>query len=346
MSHAPGSTAIIGAGIAGLACARHLQAAGGSVTLFDKARGPGGRMASRRLGEAVVDLGAQFFSVRDAAFRSEIERWQRAGVVARWPTSSWQAGPEGWSRHDDGRPRWCGAPRMSAVTRHLAHGLELRCATRIASLDHREDRWWLVDAAGQRQGPFAWVVIATPAPQARALLAAHEPALADACDQVIQRPCWTGWVLFDRPLPSLPDVEDGWQALRLAEGPLRFVARNQTKPGRDDQGESLSLLARLEWSRVHLEEAAEAVACQLLDAFRDSLPTGTRLPEPVARGAHRWRYAQPDVFAAGEPVNRDYRRASTGLALCGDAWRGPRIEDAWLSGHHLGEALVHQPTLT
>ncbi len=57
-------------------------------------------------------------------------------------------------------------------------------------------------------------------------------------------------------------------------------------------------------------------------------------------GAHRWRYAQPDVFASGEAVNLDYRLSGNGLALCGDGWRGPRIEDAWLSGHHLGELLA------
>jgi hypothetical protein len=63
-----------------------------------------------------------------------------------------------------------------------------------------------------------------------------------------------------------------------------------------------------------------------------------------ALGAHRWRYAQPDVFAAGEAVNLDYRLSASGLALCGDGWRGPRVEDAWLSGHHLGEALVADAT--
>lgn len=347
MSPAPDSIAIIGAGIAGLACARQLQAAGRRVALFDKARGPGGRMASRRLGEAVVDLGAQFFSVRDPAFQEEVDDWRHAGVVARWPSSSWEAGPEGWAPHDDGRPRLCGSPRMSAVTRHLSRGLTLHCATRIAALECQPPQgWWLVDEAGHRHGPFAQVVLSVPSPQARVLLADHDPALARACDQVIQRPCWAGWALFDHPLPPLPGVEAHWQAVRLAEGPLRFVARNQTKPGRHDQGESLTLLARLTWSEAHLEDAADTVARQLLEALRDRLPSGVELPEPVSSGAHRWRYAQPDVFAAGEPVNRDYRLGETGLALCGDGWRGPRIEDAWLSGRHLAEALIHVPPHT
>ncbi len=143
-----------------------------------------------------------------------------------------------------------------------------------------------------------------------------------------------------------PWGDDAWQAVRLdqdrapAADALRFVSRNDHKPGRHGQGESLSLLARLERSEAHLERDAEAVARALLDAFRGRLPRGVALPEPTDLGAHLWRHAQPDVFAAGEAVNLDYRRSAAGLALCGDGWRGPRVEDAWLSGHHLGEALA------
>ncbi|WFM71002.1 FAD-dependent oxidoreductase [Halomonas sp. CKK8] len=348
MSQPPVSTAIIGAGIAGLACGQALSAAGLPVHLFDKGRGPGGRMSSRRLPGAVVDLGAQFFSVRDPAFRRRVTAWREAGHVASWPETLWQVTETGWQPHRDDVERFIGTPRMSAVTRQLAEGLEVTSGTRIARLEFHDGQWWLLDQDDARHGPFARVVIAVPTPQAATLLAGHETALAEACEAVIQRPCWTAWARFDAPLPSLPGVDDDWQAVRLdpgherapADDPLRFVSRNDHKPGRHGQGESLSLLARLEWSEAHLELGAEAVARALLDGFRERLPRGVTLPEPTDLGAHLWRYAQPDVFAAGEAVNRDYRRSSAGLALCGDGWRGPRVEDAWLSGHHLGEALA------
>ncbi len=325
-----------------------LQAHGLPVRLFDKARGPGGRMSSRRLEEAAVDLGAQFFSVRDPAFRRAVAAWREAGVVAPWPDSLWEAGPSGWQRHRDDVERLIGVPRMSAVARHLAGGLEVAAGTRVERLEPRGEAWWLIDQHGERHGPFARVVLALPSPQAQALLEPHAPSLAADCEAIIQRPCWAAWARFAEPLPALPGVDDDWQAVRLApepnraptEPPLRFVSRNDHKPGRHGQGESLTLLARLEWSEAHLERDAEGVARDLLDAFRARLPEGVTLPEPTALGAHRWRYAQPDVFAGGEAVNLDYRRSSAGLALCGDGWRGPRVEDAWLSGHHLGEALA------
>ncbi len=336
-SHQP--TAIIGAGIAGLACARALDAAGLPVTLFDKGRGPGGRMSSRRLPEATLDLGAQFLSVRDATFAAAVEGWRAASCLAEWPTSLWSVEEQGWRRHRDDLARLCGTPRMSALPRHLAEGLDLRLATRIAGLERDARGWWLVDAEDQHHGPFARVVVSAPGPQAEALVEPHDTALAEACAAVIQRPCWAAWAVFDEPLAAPPGVDDDWQAVRMNAPALRFAVRNHLKPGRGDQPESLTLLANLEWSQARLEDGPETVAEALLDAFRRALPGG-ELPEPVAMGAHRWRYAQPDVFAAGEAINVDYRLSASGLALCGDGWRGPRIEDAWLSGHHLGEALA------
>lgn len=342
MSESPLPTiAIIGAGISGLACARALHEAGFPLALFEKSRGPGGRMSSRRLGEeAVVDLGAQFFSVRDPDFRRQVDSWLSQECASPWPTKLWQADGTGWHPHNDDRERFIGTPRMSAVTRHLAHGLPLTSGVCIKRLAREENRWWLVDQHEVRHGPFDQVVISAPSPQAMTLVDTHDPALFEACEAVLQRPCWTGWALFDAPLSTLSGVDDDWQAVRLASGPLRFVTRNDRKPGRHGQGESLSLLARIEWSQEHLEEDADEVARHLLDALNDALPGGAALPRPTRLGAHRWRYAQPDVFASGEAVNIDYRIGDHGLALCGDGWRGPRVEDAWLSGHHLGSALV------
>jgi renalase len=338
------SIAIIGAGIAGLACARALDAHGLAVTLFEKARGPGGRMSSKRLPDATVELGAQFFSIKDDTFRRAVAGWRKAGCIAPWPTSLWSVDDSGWQRHEDDLERLCGTPRMSAVTRHLAEGLRIEAETRIERLEVKEGHWWLVDERATRHGPYARVVISAPSPQAHGLVAPHDTTLAEACEAVIQRPCWAAWALFDAPLPALPGVDEDWQAVRLDDPRLRFVTRNQLKPGRGEQGESLSLLANLDWSEVRLEDSPETAAEALLDAFQQALPDGIQLPEPRALGAHRWRYAQPDVFAQGEPVNLDYRRSASGLALCGDGWRGPRIEDAWLSGHHLGEALAADAT--
>ena len=76
--------AIIGAGIAGLAAARQLHAAGLACTLFDKGRGVGGRMATRRVDGFHFDHGAQFFTAKGASFGALVAEWRDAGQAAEW----------------------------------------------------------------------------------------------------------------------------------------------------------------------------------------------------------------------------------------------------------------------
>lgn len=335
------SVAIIGAGIAGLSCGQVLTQSGASVTLFDKARGPGGRMSSKRRLSAALDLGAQAFSVRDANFQRAVDGWLASGCVAIWPTRTYQASSRGWQTHNDGQQRYTGAPRMSALTRHMADLLtaqpntQLHIETPIAALNPTPNGWLLIDADGVRYGPYDQVVVSAPPPQAHALIKPWDDALAAACLTREQRACWVGWAIFDGPLPAIPGVDPDWQVARVTHQTLRQVSRNQTKPGREVQPESVSLLAQLEWSEAHLEQSAEVVAEQLLTALKSLLPRSATLPQLIETGAHRWRYAQPST-----PCAHDYLYSANSLALCGDSFRDGRVEDAWLSGYRLGEALI------
>ena len=159
------TVAIIGAGLSGLACAHRLAQQGVNVQLFDKARGPGGRMSSKQRPSTTLDLGAQAFTVRDARFASKVADWQAAGCVAMWPLHSYQASASGWQTHDDGQIRYCGAPRVSAISRYLADGLSafadatLLLETTITALERQPKGWQLRDAHDNRYGLFDYVVI-------------------------------------------------------------------------------------------------------------------------------------------------------------------------------------------
>ncbi|WP_434983887.1 NAD(P)/FAD-dependent oxidoreductase [Vreelandella zhaodongensis] len=335
------TVAIIGAGLSGLACGHQLASHAVDVKLFDKARGPGGRMSSKRRPAATLDLGAQAFTVRDERFARKVAEWQAAGCVAPWPTSRYQASASGWQTHNDDQTRYTGAPRMSALTRYLAERLNalpnasITLETHITALAKTAAGWQLHDSQDTIHGPFDAVVISAPPPQANALLSAWEPTLAAACTAHPQRGCWAGWVIFEDPLPPLEQVASAWHTVHTQHPVLRLASRNHTKPGREHQPESISLLAQLDWSDVHIESDSERVAQQLLEAFMSLLPEHTKLPNIIELGAHRWRYAQP--ARAGE---QSYLYSTSGLALCGDNFRGSRVEDAWLSGDELGKALL------
>lgn len=335
------SVAIIGAGIAGLACGQVLANSNVSVTLFDKARGPGGRMSSKRRPNATLDLGAQAFSVRDGDFQSAVDKWLSIGCIAPWPTSTYQASSSGWHAHNDDQRRYTGAPRMSALTRYLSDTLTslpnvtLMTNMPIASLKQTAAGWVLLARDNTAHGPFDRVVISAPPPQTQLLVAPWDTALAAACKKRKQRACWAAWAIFEEPLPAIPGVASDWQMARVAHPALNIVSRNQTKPGRTDQLESVSLLAHLDWSESHLEQSADAIAEQLLAALKSLFPASVALPSLIEMGAHRWRYAQPANICKDT-----YLYIASGLALCGDSFREGRVEDAWLSGHRLGEALI------
>src|SRR3990167_5715659 len=110
----PPEIAIIGAGIAGLACARRLQLAGVSVTLIDKSRGPGGRMSTRRGEQWQCDHGAQYFTARQPLFRAEVQRWLKAGVAARWQPRLSVFGGSQVHELDPSLERFVGVPRMTS----------------------------------------------------------------------------------------------------------------------------------------------------------------------------------------------------------------------------------------
>ena len=302
----PPRVAVVGAGVAGLTCARTLADHRLPVVVFEKSRGLGGRLATRRTEGHAFDHGAPGFTAGDARFRRHVDAWAERGLLQRWrPTGT------------AGAPWWVAVPGMSALGRALGAEVDRRQPCRIARLARNGDGWWLVDEEGTDQGRFDAVVVATPSPQAVPLLAGA-PALADAAARAEMAPCWTGLFAFDAPLASTDELEP-------ARGPLASLHRNGAKPGRDG-AESWVVHARSDWSREHLEEDFNAVVEALFEGFASAVDGD--LPTPRYASAHRWRYAHVET-PVGEPCLFD---RATMLAACGDWCLGSGVEAAFLSG--------------
>ena len=298
--------AIIGAGMAGIACAERL-AATHAVTLFDKGRGPGGRMSTRRaetpFGPTTFDHGAQYFTVRDPGFRTRAARWQAQGLAAPWPA----AGPDAW----------VGTPGMNAPMKAAAAALDVRQNVQLAQLG-RQGATWHVDG-----DTFDAMVVATPAENAAPLLDGHDPATAALARATPAEPCWTVMAAFPTRLDA-PDV------LRES-GPIGWAARNSAKPGRTGP-EAWVIQAGPTWSRDHLEETPDQAAAALMAAFAEQF--ALTLPGGAAVSAHRWRYAR-----SGNAHALHVWHPETRLGVCGDWLQGPRVEAAWLSGDSLAQAI-------
>jgi renalase len=319
--------AIIGTGIAGLSAAQTLHAAGHSVQLFDKSRGSGGRMASKRSDAGALDLGAQYFTARDRRFVDVVHDWQARGWVAQWSPSLYNSHDGTLGASPDEQVRWVGSPRMSAITRAMLGALPVTFDCRITEVFRGEQHWQLVDANGNSHGPFSHVIVAAPAPQASALLSSA-PKLATAAASVAMDPTWAVALAFSTPLQT--PVEGCF----VRGGPLDWLARNRSKPGRDSQLDTWVLHATSQWTKQHLDLSKEAVNEQLLGAFAELI--GCTVPAPTLSLAHRWLYARPaSAHQWGALADADL-----GIYACGDWCLSGRVEGAWLSGHEAARRLL------
>lgn len=319
--------AIIGTGIAGLSAAQALNAAGYQVHLFDKSRGSGGRMSSKRSDAGSLDLGAQYFTARDRRFMAAVQQWQTQSCAAQWTPSLYNSHAGQLSPSPDEQVRWVGTPGMSAITRAMLGDLEVSFSCRITEVFKGEEHWHLQDAEGQNHGPFSHVVIATPAPQATALLASV-PKLAGAAASVKMDPTWAVALGFSSALQT------PLEGCFVQDSPIDWLARNRSKPGRDTTLDTWVLHATSSWSRQHLDMPKETVIEHLHGAFAELI--GCAVPAPTFSLTHRWLYARPaSAHQWGALSDQDL-----GIYVCGDWCLSGRVEGAWLSGQEAARRLL------
>jgi renalase len=319
--------AIIGTGIAGLSAAQALHAAGHAIHLFDKSRGSGGRMSSKRSEAGALDMGAQYFTARDRRFVNVVNQWRANGVVAEWAPQLYNAHNGQLSPSPDEQVRWVGKPRMSAITRAMLGDLPVTFSCRISEVLRGEEHWHLIDSEGKSHGPFSHVVVATPAPQATPLLAAA-PKLAGVVAGVKMEPTWAVALAFDTPLQT------PLEGCFVRDSPIDWLARNRSKPERNESVDTWVLHATSQWSREHLDMPREEVIDHLHGAFAELI--GCAMPAPAFSLAHRWLYARP----AGAREWGALSDADLGIYVCGDWCLSGRVEGAWLSGQEVARRLL------
>lgn len=321
--------AVIGSGLAGLTCAIMLGQLGHDVRVFEKSRGPGGRMSSKRVSGSSADMGAQYFTVRHPEFLAFLEQQAGADTFAAWPARfGFQDADNRWQAFPD-ENRYVGIPRMTAITRALSTRLDVAAEVRIARLVPQGEQWQLECTGGHSRGVFDQVIITAPPAQAQDLLVASGlDELAATLTRPVEHilPCWAVAAHFAQP-PT-----DRFDAMRPNSKCLYWVANNSSKPGRADAGQWWVLQATPEWSTANVDASAAEVCAQLLSEF--STLTGNHA-EPTETIAHRWLYARSaDDDKPGYLLDQ-----ARGIGLAGDWLAGGRVEGAWESATRLVSAL-------
>jgi predicted NAD/FAD-dependent oxidoreductase len=301
--------AIIGSGMCGLACAARLASAGRDVTVFDKGRGIGGRMATRRAeGEFQFDHGAQVISGESADFLAMVDAARRAGAVADW-------------RDGQGRTHPVGTPGMTALAKFLAQGLTVHQGTEITSVTQESEGWMLT--SDRPLGTFSQVICTAPAPQAMRLLG---DVLTNTVDKVVYAPSLTLMVALHGSLDAPRTQTNPTDA-------LAWIAHDGSKPGRPSQTCWVAQ-ATTDWSIAHLELSKDEIAARMLDLFLTH--HGLDATDVAYATAHRWRYA-----LVTDPLGQPFVTSPDRTLYAGGDWcLGPRIEHAWQSGTAIADDIL------
>jgi len=343
--HAPLRVAVIGAGIAGLACARALHDHGCDVVVYDRGRRVGGRMSSRSLGtdggELVVDHGCPHFTVADPRFGRHVRSWIADGVAARWDTPPVTLRDRKLTEAKHDGPLIVGTPDMAAIARHLAEPLTIATGVTVASIDRQGNGWVVVGESIEPGDPFDAVVLAMAPPQATRLLGDDDNNLKNALGRIAMQPTWVAMAVLDTPCDGLP----GW--IDLPEDPvLDKLIRADRKPGRATLDGRCAWVAHAThaWSADRYDADRDDIAEQLREPSLDALHAvaGSAVSPDAVRliKAHRWGMATPaDPSAERCMVDADRR-----LAVCGDGFGGTGVEAAFLSAHAAaGRVLAWRP---
>jgi len=345
--------AVIGAGMAGLKAASTLHQVGMEVTVFEKSRGLGGRLASRRTDFGHFNHGAQYVTARnpgfDAFLRQATEHkaarnWRpnlHRGVIETGAVSPARHAADTLSKLDQTAStgtegnlavdHWFqGAPQMNKLIHPLIDAFDIKKQHRITAIEPSGPRRFMLhDDLDGSFGPFDGVIVSAPAPQTSELLRPLGPRF-DPIDDVVMAPCWAVMVAFEQPLPTAfeamlyPSPEISWAA-RSSQHEDVFHTRTP---------DPWILHASPQWSRDHLEDDKDRVIEKLLTALHTA--SGVKLPELHSVNAHRWRFARTEVT-----LGKSYLSGMNGRVIAAGDWcLGARVETAWRSGQTAAHAMM------
>lgn len=321
----PGSCVVIGAGVSGLMAANRLQEAGWRVTVLDKGRGVGGRMATRRFDGGSFDHGTQFFTARSDGFKEIVEGWQQAGAAKEW--SRGFADAEG-NPNEDGHPRFRGAEGMTSIPKHLARNLDVRTGEKVVRVDEDGGTWRLETESGTEVTGDALIVTA-PVPQALQIVGSGEYELPgpvlEQLEKITYDPCLALMALLDGP-SGVP----GPGGVQIKGEPLDWIGDNRLKG--ISEAPAVTIHGGPQWSRKHYEDDEAEITAALL-GFAGEMVGANVVSTQLARWRYSWvseSHPEPFLLAQNAPA----------LVFCGDSFAQPKVEGASLSGLAAAGALL------
>lgn len=304
------------------------------VHLFEKSRGLGGRMATRRAANTSFDHGAQYFVAKSAEFKDFLRAPLANGAISLWRARFHEIDGRtgatlGGRTWDDTYPHYVGIPSMNALVKYLAKNMLVQRHTRVDRLQQIDNEQWLLwSDQGERLGQYDWVLLTCPPEQTVALL-------PDACNfktavsKIELLPCYSVMLAFNQ------DLNLRFDAALVRHADISWIAQNHSKPHRGS-GCAMVIQSNNDWAKSHLEHDLDTVKHHLISEASRILDID--LSQAIHNDIHRWRYANTVVQRAHQ--GDVYFDQEHQLGAAGDWCGNARVESAYLHGRQLAEKLL------
>jgi predicted NAD/FAD-dependent oxidoreductase len=320
--------AVIGAGLSGLT-ANHILKDYADIDIFDKSRGVGGRLSTRRAAPYAFDHGAQFFTAKTDAFKAFISSMIEAGVIAPWRARFVEISSKEITlqrQWDHMHAHYVGVPSMNAIPKHLSRDLNIKLNTRVKAIVRHQTKWKITDDHDDVLGEYDWVISTTPPEQALAILP-HTLPFYSMISEFKMQACFALMLGFEHD-PGL-----AFDAARIHDDTISWLSVNNRKPGRA-KPYSLLIHSNNQWADKHIDTDHT----QVIDALCKKVIEIIELDpyKIVHKELHCWRYANIEK----QQGENHFVDASLGVAVCGDWFIQGRVEAAFNSGFKTAKQII------
>ncbi len=321
MSNMSSKIVIVGAGLAGMSAAAELIKHNKNVLVIEKAKDIGGRLAGTQIRNALFDKGAQFMTARDERFKKQIDNWVKRGLAKEWYRTL--------NDETENHPRWRGSPDMRALVRDLSIGVDVVTKARVSKLSHTR-RYLEIELESGESIAAETVILTAPVPQCLEILKASSLNLSvetrEQLEIITYEPCLALMAILDSP-SKIP--EPG--ALKLKHEVIDWISDNHKKG--ISAVPSVTIHASSNFSSRFFTKRSSVFERELLEIAKPWLGAPV-----VEHKIHAWRYSKPRVIH--EETFLLINKSPT-LIIAGDAFSGPRVEGAVISGLEAAQFILN-----
>ena len=290
------------------------------MLVVDKGKSVGGRLASRSFESAIFDYGAQFMTAREPTFLEQVNTWIAEGTAELWF--------RGHPGRSENHKRWRGIPNMRELANSLVGSLNINTARQVLKIAVQQDQWKVEFKDGSLMHANN-VLLPPPVPQSIEIIDRGDTKLSQNQRRRLQKltydPCIAVMAVLEEPskIPSpgmlVPDHDDiDWISDNMKKGVSKLP--------------SVTIHASSDFSETHFNADRNEVGTKIINLSKSWLGA------PVKHFAiHRWRYSKPRCVDAERFMLIQHNPT---LMIAGDAFAGPRVEGAFLSGSTAAEALM------